>query len=512
MNDFKGGNIALIALIVSLGGFLFGFDASVISGAMGSIKAMFPMTAFQEGWVVSSPTLAATFTMLFIGPISDMLGRKRVLIFIAFGYAMSAIMSALATSVGMLIFARMLGGVAFGAALIIAPMYIAEIAPAAKRGRLVSFNQMNIVLGFSASYFANYFINQSLSDNPDMWRYMLGLECVPAILYFILLFFIPESPRWLMTKNRVPEATSIIQKIRGSSVNISDEIDVIKTNIAEAAKNTGARLPELFKPALRLVLMIGLVVGILQQITGINIAFFYANTIFEQSGIGSDASFTQAIWVGIINVIFTLIAMALIDKLGRKPLLVMGTVGIAISMFIAAYGFSQATYSITNDTISQLTIGQDKESLRSLAGQTFDNDVDFKNAVIATMGPENASKYEAELLKATVSMNPYLILIGILGFVASFAISLGPVMWVLFSEIFPNWIRGVAISIVGFVNSAVSWLVQFIFPWELANLGTAVTFALYGVFAVIGLLFIIRIVPETKGKSLEELEEILVKT
>ncbi len=511
MNDSKGGNIVLIALIVSLGGFLFGFDASVISGAMGSIKTMFPMTSFQEGWVVSSPTLAATIAMLFIGPISDAFGRKRVLIFIAFGYALSAILSALAPSVGILIFARMLGGLAFGAALIIAPMYIAEIAPAAKRGRLVSFNQLNIVLGFSASYFANYFINGALSENPDMWRYMLGLEFIPAILYFILLFFIPESPRWLMTKNRIDEATSVIQRIRGS-VNISDEIEVIRTNIAEAAKNTGARLPELFKPALRLVLIIGLVVGILQQITGINIAFFYANTIFEQSGIGSDASFTQAIWVGIINVIFTLIAMALIDKLGRKPLLVIGTTGIAISMFIAAYGFSQATYSITNDTIAGLEIGSDKESLRSLVGQTFDNDVDFKRAVIAQMGPENASKYEADLLKGSVTMNPYLILLGILGFVASFAISLGPVMWVLFSEIFPNWIRGVAISVVGFVNSAVSWLVQFIFPWELANLGTALTFALYGVFAVIGLLFILRIVPETKGKSLEELEEILVKT
>ncbi len=511
MANSKSGYTTFIALIVSLGGFLFGFDASVISGAMGSIKAMFPMSPFQEGFVVSSPTLSATAAMLFIGPISDLFGRKKVLLFIAFGYALSAILSALAPSVGVLIFARMLGGLAFGAALIIAPMYIAEIAPAEKRGRLVSINQLNIVLGFSASYFANYFINQAYSHDPDMWRYMLGLEFVPAILFFFFLFIIPESPRWLMSKNRLDEATGVIQKIRGS-LNVSEEISAIKTNIAQSANNTGARWPELFKPALRLVLIIGLVVGILQQITGINIAFFYANTIFEQSGIGSDASFTQAVWVGIINVIFTIIAMALIDKLGRRPLLIFGTAGIAISMFIAAYGFSQATYSITNETMSELSIGPDKESLRSLIGQTFDNDVDFKRAVIAKMGPSNASKYESDIIKASVTMNPYLILLGILGFVASFAISLGPVMWVLFSEIFPNWIRGIAISVVGFVNSAISFLVQFLFPWELANLGTALTFALYGLFAVIGLLFVLKVVPETKGKSLEELEKLLVKS
>lgn len=510
MSNSNTSSITFYAVIVSLGGFLFGFDASVISGALGSIKAMFPMTTFEQGFVVSSPTLSAAIAMLFVGPISDFFGRKKVLIFIAFGYALSAILSALAPSIGILIFARMLGGLAFGAALIMAPLYIAEIAPAEKRGRLVSINQLNIVLGFSAAYFANYFINQQYSSDPDMWRYMLGLEFLPAIIYFFLLFIIPESPRWLIGKNRQDEAKAVIQKVRGTE-NVDIELSTIQQNILDATNTDKIRIVELFKPSLRLVLIIGLVVGILQQITGINIAFFYANTIFEQSGIGADASFTQAVWVGIINVIFTLVAMYFIDRVGRKPLLIFGTAGIAISMFIAAYGFHQATYSLSTTAIDQLDLNVDKQALSSIAGTVYDNDVDYKNALISNLGTDVATAHEADLIKAAVDMNPWLILIGILGFVASFAISLGPVMWVLFSEIFPNWIRGLAISVVGFVNSAVSWLVQFIFPWELANLGTAMTFAIYGVFAVIGLLFIMRTVPETKGKSLEELEAILVQ-
>jgi len=336
------GYITFIAVIVSLGGFLFGFDAAVISGAVGPIEKMFPISDTMKGLLVSSPTLAATIAMFFVGGISDRLGRKKVLIAVAFGYALSAILSALAPSVGVLIFARMLGGLAFGAALILAPMYIAEIAPADRRGRMVSINQLNIVLGFSAAYFANYFLNNWNGGDPNIWRWMLGLEFLPAILYFFLLFFVPESPRWLVGVGREKEANDILTKVNPATVN--NEMAAIKNSIETAKTQSRARLGELFKPALRLVLIIGLVVGILQQITGINAVFFYANTIFEQSGIGTDAAFTQAVWVGLINVVFTLIAMAIIDRFGRKPLLLIGTAGIAVSMFIAAYGFHQATY------------------------------------------------------------------------------------------------------------------------------------------------------------------------
>lgn len=263
---------------------------------------------------------------------------------------------------------------------------------------------------------------------------------------------------------------------------------------------------------MRLVLAIGLSVAILQQITGINSVFFYAPMIFEQSGIGTDAAFMQAILVGLTNLVFTLLAMAMIDKFGRKPILVAGVAGIALCMFLLAWSFSSATYTLSAEAITGLGEGIDPVSLHSMQGVTFYSDVDFKRALADALGAAGAQQFESELIVAAISMNPMLILFGILGFVASFAISVGPVMWVLFSELFPNRIRGVAISFVGFVNSGVSFLVQLVFPWQLANMGNAATFFIYGLFAVIGLVIIARLLPETKGKSLEEIEQQLVAT
>jgi MFS transporter, SP family, arabinose:H+ symporter len=280
----------------------------------------------------------------------------------------------------------------------------------------------------------------------------------------------------------------------------------------EADKNKKkASIAELFKPAMRLVITIGLVVAVLQQITGINSVFFYAPMIFEQSGIGTNASFIQAILVGITNLVFTILAMVLIDRLGRKPLLAFGVAGIGVFMFLLAYGFNSATYSLTQEKIDQLTDREVGIELSVLAGQSFANDVQYKQELRSLLGPERAKQYESELITAAISMDPSLILIGIIGFVACFAISLGPVMWVLFSELFPLKIRGVAISFVGFINSIVSAGVQFIFPWELSTIGSAMTFFLYGLFAFAGLIFIIRVIPETKGKSLEALEAQLVR-
>jgi MFS family permease len=233
--------------------------------------------------------------------------------------------------------------------------------------------------------------------------------------------------------------------------------------------------------------------------------------IFEQSGIGTDAAFIQAILVGVINVVFTIVAMALIDKLGRKPLLVLGVSGIAISMFLLAYSFNAATYTLTDASLAKLPAELNATKLSTLKNVTFKSDTEFKTAVTETMGTDVIKKYESEFISAAITMNPTLVLICILGFVAAFAVSLGPVMWVLFSELFPNKIRGMAISFVGFVNSAVSFLVQLVFPWELAKLGSTGTFLLYGVFALLGLIVIAKLLPETKGKSLEELEAILVK-
>jgi MFS family permease len=257
--------------------------------------------------------------------------------------------------------------------------------------------------------------------------------------------------------------------------------------------------------------MIGIVVAIIQQATGINAVFFYAPMIFEQSGIGTDASFAQAVLVGLINLVFTVVAMLFIDRVGRKPLLILGLAGIALSMSVLAFGFSSATYTITEEALATLPEEVRVAGIAELRDTTFKSDVEFKQALRGALGNELATQHESELLKAAIAMNPWLVLVGVLGFVASFAVSIGPVMWVLFSELFPNRIRGIAISFVGLINSAVSFGVQLVFPWELATFGSATTFLIYGLFAAIGLVFVILVLPETKGRSLEELETLLVK-
>lgn len=511
--------VAKTALIVALGGFLMGFDASVISGVVGFIEVQFALTKLQVGWAVSSLTLTATIAMMVSGPLSDRIGRRRVLVYASVLYAVSAIASAFAPTFELLVLARMIGGFGVGASLIVAPMYIAELSPPSMRGQMVSLNQLNIVVGISAAFFTNYLIlqlGQSGAGWAELgglgtygWRWMLGLETLPAAIYYFALFAVPESPRWLVMHGREEEGLVILTKAGGEEEALQQIADV-KESIASDADRPKGRLADLFKPALRLVLVVGVVMGVVQQITGINSVFFYAPMIFEQSGIGTDASFSQAVLVGLINLVFTVLAIAFIDRLGRRPLLAGGLGGIALSMFLLAYGFSSATYTLTPESIGSLpeVIQTD---LRALEGRTFDSDVAFKQATREAIGAELATQYESDLVASAISMAPMLVLLGVLGFVASFAISVGPVMWVLFSELFPNWIRGVAISFVGFVNSAVSFGVQLVFPWELANLGSATTFLIYGMFGAMGLVFALLVVPETKGKSLEELESLLVK-
>jgi sugar porter (SP) family MFS transporter len=457
-----------VALIVALGGFLMGFDASVISGVIGFIGPEFNLTKIQIGWAVASLTLTSTLAMMVSGPISDRFGRRPVLMVAALLFTVSAIASAMAPDYLTLVMARMLGGFGVGAALIIAPMYIAEIAPADVRGRMVSFNQLNIVVGISVAYFSNYLIlnlgqsdfawTQSLHLDEWNWRWMLGAEALPAIVYFFALFSVPESPRWLAMRDRSAEALGILERVSGHTRAREDLIAVQEALDAEVEQEKGT-IKELFLPAMRLVLTIGIAIAILQQITGINSVFFYAPMIFEQSGIGTDAAFMQAVLVGIVNVVATIVAISLIDRLGRRPLMISGLVIIASSMLLLSFGFGSAE-----------------------------------------LGPDGQ----------LMNMNPGLILFGILSFVAGFGISLGPVMWVLFSELFPNKIRGIAISFCGLINSSISFIVQLVFPWELENFGPSTTFLIYGSFAIIGLIFVLRVLPETKGRSLEELQHELV--
>ena len=512
---------ATVSMIVALGGFLMGFDASVISGVVGFIELEFSLSKIQVGWSVSSLALTATFAMMVAGPLSDRLGRRPVLRIAAILFAISAVASAIAPDFLTLVIARMIGGLGVGAALIIAPMFIAELVPANVRGRMVSFNQLNIVIGISAAFFSNYLIltmgqsdagwAQALHFGDWGWRWMLGVEAIPALLYILALSFVPESPRWLAMRGRDDEALEVLQKVSDSE-QASKDLHAVKANIDSDANAQGVTVRDLFRPTMKLVLTIGISVGVLQQITGINSVFFYSPMIFEQSGIGTNASFMQAVLVGLVNVAFTVIAMSLIDRVGRRPLLGFGLVGIAVCMLTLSYGFGAATYTLDQQDIEQLPASIERTELATIANVTYESDVEFRTAAYAAIGEDVYKQHESQLVSSAISVNSRLILIAILGFVASFAVSLGPIMWVLFAELFPNRVRGMAISFVGLINSAVAFLVTFIFPWELETIGNATTFLIYGLFAVVGLVFVMRILPETKGQSLEDLEEVLASS
>jgi MFS family permease len=505
-----------IAFVVSLGGFLFGFDAGIISGVMSYAGPQFDLNDAQTGWVVSSPSFAAMIAMLVAGRLSDRIGRKKILIVVSFLYALSAITSAYAVSYETLYIARMVGGLAFGAALVLAPTYIAEISTAENRGKLVSIQQLNIVLGFFTAFLSNYYFNQYnvsgsevLSDE-NVWRWMLGVEFFPAIIYFGLLFFVPKSPRWLYTKNRADQAKQVLERVHGQEqANI--EIHSIEKNIQESEVSKEVSIRQLFAPALRFIMIVGITLGILQQVTGINAIYFYATSIFKQTGIGTDAAFSSGVLLSFTTVVFTLLAIYLIDRMGRRPLLLVGMSGIAISLLLCAYSFNQATYQLSATEINSFE-NIDTYKLAEFQDIFFDSDVAFKNDIKAAIGNQVYALNEGAILEAAIDMNATLVLVGILGFIACFAFSLGPVMWVMLSEIFPNRFRGLAIGVIGFINSFSSWLIQQIFPWEISNLGSALTFFIYGLIATVGVLLFIKILPETKGKSLEQLENELVKT
>jgi SP family arabinose:H+ symporter-like MFS transporter len=452
-------------LIVALSGFLMGFDGSLFTGAVIFIESRFALSNFELGWAVTSHTLTATLSIVAAGPLADRFGRRAVLRAAAVAFAVSAAVAAAASSFGELIVGRLLSGLGVGAVLVAAPMYIAEIAPPAVRGRMVTFNQLFIVTGIFLAFSSNYAIVRledlgagwlaALDPRDSSWRWMLGIGVVPAVVYLFALLFVPESPRWHAMHGRFDAARQILTRAHGATL-AEAELAHVRASIERETGGRDATLRDLLAPRLRGVLVIGLLVGIVQQITGINSVFAYATVIFERAAGAidvEDAAFMQTMLVGFVNLVSTMIALLLIDRVGRRPLLLCGTAGIALSLVFTAYGFN------------------------------------------ADDG----------------AMNPTLVLTGLLAFVACFAFSLGPGMWVLFSEIFPNRVRGLAISCVGFVNSSVCVVVQFLFPWQMEAHGGARTFLLYAVFACVGFALLVRMLPETRGRSLEELEESLVR-
>lgn len=505
--------IILVALTVAIGGFLLGFDATVISGTVPFIKKYFDLTGtsgdLKLGWAVSCLGWGALGGNAVAGFFSDRFGRKKVLIFTALLFAASALLSAFATNFTTFVISRIVAGVAVGGAILVAPVYIAEISPSKQRGSLVSFNQLMIVIGISASFFSNYFL---LNTGDNNWRWMLGVEAIPAVLYFFLLFAVPESPRWLFGQGQTERAREILTKACGSE-QAEEELKNIRQSFAE--KSSGVSLGGLLGRRMRFIMFIALAIAFFQQITGINAIFYYLPTIFVQAGGGVNAAFKQAVLVGLVNLGMTLVAIRFIDRLGRKPLLIIGSAGMAISLLTCAWAFHDSNFQITEKSYALLEAAKVPADLitelKASDQKVFTTDKEFSAALSAQFGAERIKPHQEALVTAGLNIRASLVLYAIIGFVASFAISLGPVMWVLLSEIFPNQYRGAAISLVGFWNSVISATVTMIFPWELSTFGTAGTFLGYGLMAVAALIFVLIWIPETKGKTLEELEGILVR-
>jgi len=499
-----------LGAIVSLGGFVFGYDAVVISGVSGAVTAQFGLTDWQTGWVVSAPTLSAMFASLAAGFLSDRFGRRTMLRVVAILYVVSSIMSAFASGFYALVLARAVGGLGFSS-LVLASVYLAEISPSAIRGRIVSMNQLAIVLGLSVAYFSNLGL-QALGQSGlgwvsavrldvETWRWMLGAELLPAVAWLVVLFTLtPESPRWLVLKGRLDEARYILLRLhvreRAEAI-----FDRITRQTEQTAPGNGASL--LTSRPVRLALGLGLIVACAQQITGVNAIYFYAPIVFEQTGVGADTALFKASLVGVINVVFTIAAMILVDRIGRKPLLLIGLAGVTASTLLVAYAFSQANYEVNPEAVALASASVRSLDLTSIYGLSFSSDVSFKAALADAIGADAFRQHQSELLHMGITMNAGLILTGILLFVASFAVSLGPVTWVFLSEIFPNAVRGAAIGLVAFVNGLVSFLVQLLFPIELSQLGVAVTFAIYGAVAAFFFIVIAALLPETRGRQLE---------
>ncbi|MFC1538254.1 sugar porter family MFS transporter [Candidatus Latescibacterota bacterium] len=428
-----------IALVAALGGLLFGFDTGVISGAISFVTNEFSLNAHQEGFAVSNLLIGCIIGAVTAGFLSDKFGRKKMLIVSAVFFLTSALLSAFPRTFVQLVIARFIGGYGVGMASMLSPLYIAEISPARIRGRLVSLNQFTIVGGILLSYLANWLL---VDIGPNNWRWMFASEALPAVLFLVALFAVPESPRWLVKSGRLDNALKILTKIGGKK-HAEAEIDDIKSTID---KEKGS-IFEIFKPGLRLVLLVGVLLAIFQQITGINTVIYYAPKIFMRAGYESASSALLAqVIVGFTNFVFTIIAIVTIDRFGRKPLLLIGLAGMGISFALAGFAFHSATI-----------------------GATF-------------------------------------ILIPIILYVAFFAMSLGPVVWVLLSEIFPTKIRGRAMSIATMSLWVSCFLVSQSFPW-LVEMFEQKTFYLYACICIIAFVFVFFMVTETKGKTLEEIEK-----
>jgi len=443
MSEQKNENlfVYLVAGIAALAGLLFGYDTGVISGAILFIKDQFALSAGLEEIVVSAVLLGAVIGAASSGQISDRFGRRKVIIVTAVIFALGSVGTALAPTVPLLIAGRLIIGIAIGIASFVAPLYISEVSPVRVRGALVSLNQLAITVGILVSYLVDY----ALSGH-DSWRWMFGLGVVPAVILGTGMIFLPASPRWLVSRSMADKAKDVLGRIRGGE-DVDREISEIKETLGEESGGW----KELFEPWLRTPLLIGIFLGLFQQITGINVVIYYAPTIFGFAGFPSASTAILAtMGVGIVNVVMTVVAIRLVDRLGRRPLLSIGLTGMVISLTVLGFAFSMATLS---GALKWIAVGS------------------------------------------------------LMLYIASFAISLGPIFWLIIAEIYPLKVRGRAMSFATMLSWVCNLAVALTFLTLINKMGKPGTFWLYASIGVVGWLFCYFFVPETKGHSLEKIEE-----
>ncbi|MGT2516749.1 MFS transporter (plasmid) [Sphingomonas panni] len=510
----------LLAIMVCFGGFVFGLDAALVSGTKAYVIRDLGVDAIGFGYAVSAPGLGVVFALMVTGFVCDRLGRRTTLLIIGWLYLISAVGAVFSQTLWQLVAFRFLGGLAF-ASLSVSSMYVGEIAPPAKRGLLVAVNQLNIVVGLFAAYLANYFIQGWVADGAPIaaatgmdrytWQWMLAVQIPPSILWILFLLKIPESPRWLLLKGRREEAAAVMRQlapageVERSVAEIEAMVKAERAGSSGRSEGTWQSLARMFSPTIIRATIVGLVIAAVQPTTGINAIMFYAPYVIEQSGVGADASFLVPVVNGVFSIIATSLALVFIDRIGRRTILLGGLAVAAVSLLACSLAFATATYRLEAPRIAALPAEIDRASLAPVVGVTFDNDVAFKRALNSAIGRDVAERHEAELLKAATSINLWAVLIGIAAFVAAFQFSIGPIMWVILAEIFPTGVRGVAIPACGLLTALINYFVQQLFPWQLVSFGAASIFGTYALCVTIGFLVLWRMLPETKGRSIEEI-------
>jgi SP family arabinose:H+ symporter-like MFS transporter len=440
--------ILLLTLVATLGGLLFGYDTAVIAGAIDYMVEKFTLTPAMKGWITSNILLGCAAGAILAGPLSDWLGRRRLLLATAVLFGVSAIGTAIPENLTQFVIFRILGGLAVGAAALVAPIYIAEIAPAHLRGRLVSLQQIAIISGMVVVAIVNWFIALQGDHTWNVhwgWRWMFGSETLPAVLFLLCLGLVPESPRWLAKQGRLDEALKVLSRTSGAA-RAAWEIGEIQQTIAEEKGDLG----ELLRPGYRRLLIIAIILAVLQQVTGINAIIYYTPTIFRSSGSTDIMALAWTILTQTVNLTFTLVAIAVIDSLGRRPLLLLTSVAMAVSLSLLGWAFYQGLPSLWVGLFVQC-------------------------------------------------------------YLASFAIGMGPVVWVVLAEIFPTRTRGLAMGIATVALWLADFLVTQTAPMMYESWGPAYAFWSYAVLCVVCFFFVMIFLPETKGKTLEEIFHALSK-